>query len=103
MDALPLIGQLGRSAVSMNALASLRRNPVYRDALICQLVVFALAAMSDTDPRFALVEVLVWILFWIGLVLFVRFRVAPITAELFFARIGPLVIFILMFVIAQYI
>jgi len=84
-------------------LTSLRRHPVYRDALICQLVVFALAAMSDSDYRFALVEVSVWVLFWIGLLLFVRFRVAPTKAELFFARIGPLVIFILMFVIAQYI
>jgi hypothetical protein len=87
----------------MGALASLRRHPVYRDALICQLIVLMLAAMSDADDLFAVVELLVWILFWVGLVCFVRFRVAPTKAELLFARLGPLLIFILMFVIAQYI
>jgi len=39
-------------AVFMNALASLRRHPVYRDALICQLVAFVLTAGIDGLEHF---------------------------------------------------
>jgi hypothetical protein len=40
-------------------------------------------------------------LWWIGLLLFVRFRLAPSKAELFFARVGLLLVFILVFVLGQ--
>jgi len=43
-----------------------------------------------------------WILFWVGLLLFVRFRVTPTRIEMFFLRFGPLFVFILIFVIGQY-
>jgi len=87
----------------MNAVALLRRHPVYRDALICQLVAFMLTAMIDGVESFIPLVLPAWILFWVGLVLFVRFRVSPTKPELFLARVGPLFIFILMFVIGQYV
>jgi hypothetical protein len=85
----------------MNAVASLRRHPVYRDALICQLVALVLTGMIDGLESFVPLVLPAWILYWVGLVLFVRFRVSPTKPELFFVRFGPLFIFILMFAIGQ--
>ena len=87
----------------MNAVVLLRHHPVYRDALICQLVALVLMAMIDGLESFIPLVLPAWILFWAGLVLFVRFRLAPTKLELFLVRVGPLFIFILVFVIGQYI
>jgi len=83
--------------------ASLRRHPIYKDALICQLVALLLTTMIDGIENFAPLVLAGWIGFWIGLVFFVRFRVAPTKAELFFVRFGPLFVFILVFMIGQYV
>jgi hypothetical protein len=86
----------------MNAVASLRRHPVYRDAMICQLVALLLTGMTDGDEYFLPCVLAAWIFFWVGLVLFVKFRVSPTKPELFVVRFGPLFVFILIFVIGQY-
>lgn len=87
----------------MNAMVLLRRHPIYKSALLSQVVAFMLTALTDGAVSFLPFLLSAWILFWVGLVLFVRFRVSPTKPELFLARVGPLFIFILMFVIAQYI
>ena len=87
----------------MNAVASLRSHPVYKDALICQFVAFLLTGMCNAPVGYALLDLSAYILFWFSLMLFLRFRVAPTKPELFFARVGPLFIFVLIFVIAQYV
>jgi hypothetical protein len=97
----PALVQSG-PAVFMNALASLRRHPVYRDALICQLVAFVLTAGIDGLEHFLTFVLPAWILFWVGLVVFVRIRLSPTKPELFVMRFGPLFIFIVIFVIGQY-
>jgi len=89
--------------LKMNAVASLRRHPLYRDALICQLIALVLTAMVDGVEYFVPLVLPAWILFWIGLVLFVRYRIAPTKPELFFMRFGPLFLFVLMFVVGQYV
>jgi hypothetical protein len=87
----------------MNAVASLRRHPIYRDALICQLVVFfVLTPMIDGVDIFALIMLPALVLYWVGLMFFVRFRVTPSKPELLVARFGSLFVFILVFVIGQY-
>ncbi len=86
----------------MNAVASLRRHPLYRDALICQLVALVLTSMIDGLEGFLLLVLPAWVVYWVGLVLFARLRVAPTKLELFVARVGPLFIWILVFVIGQY-
>ena len=87
----------------MNAVASFRSHPVYKDALICQLMAFILTGMCDGPAGSALFDLSAYVLFWFGLILFLRFRVAPTKPELFIVRFGPLFIFILMFVIGQYV
>jgi hypothetical protein len=87
----------------LNAVASFRSHPVYKDALICQLVAFILTGMCDAPAGSALLDLSAYVLFWVGLMLFLRFRVAPTKPELFFVRVGPLFVFILMFVISQYV
>jgi hypothetical protein len=86
----------------MHALAALRRHPLYRDALISQLAAIVLCAMGDGLEHFATLILPAWVLYWVGLVLFIRFRASPTKAELFLVRFGPIFVFILMFVVAQY-
>ena len=87
----------------MNAMVLLRRHPVYRSALLCQLVAFMLTGLTDGAESFIFFCCRRGFFFGSGLVLFVRFRVSPTKPELFLMRVGPLFIFILMFVIGQYI
>ncbi len=86
----------------MNALPSLRRHPVSRDAFICQLVALVLTAMVDGVEYFLPLVLSAWTLFWVGLVLFLKFRAAPTKPELFAMRFGPLFVFVLVFVVGQY-
>ena len=83
------------------AVILLRCHPIYRDALICQLVALLLTSMIDGVEEFVPFVMPAWLLWWIGLLLFVRFRLAPSKAELFFARVGLLLVFILVFVLGQ--
>jgi hypothetical protein len=92
--------QLARTA--MNALATLRRHPVYKDALICQLVALLVTSQIDGFEYFVPIATPAWVLYWVGLAFYVKFRGAPTRSELFLARVGPLFIFVVVFVIGQY-
>jgi hypothetical protein len=70
--------------------------------MICQLVALLLTAMCDGPEGFLLLFLSAYILFWLGLMLFLRFRVAPTKPELFVVRFGSIFVFILVFVIGQY-
>ena len=86
----------------MNALATLRRHPVYKDALICQLVALLVTSQIDGFEYFVPIATPAWVLYWVGLAFYVKFRGAPTRPELFLARVGPLFIFVVVFVIGQY-
>ena len=90
------------ASTGMNAFAVLRRHPVYRDALICQFVAFLLASMIIRPEYFLALALPAWVLYWVGLAWYVKFRVALTKPELFLACVGRLLIFVLVFVIGQY-
>jgi hypothetical protein len=86
----------------MNAIGALRHHSVYRDALICQLVAVVLASMTIGPECFLALALPVWVLYWVGLAFYVKLRVAPTKPELFLARVAPLFVFVVVFVIGQY-